>query len=146
MFFWGRDPSLLVWQWIRFCSVKQYAKRMKLTSLMFDWYYIVLNFIQVFTLHSLHFQYQWFPFTIISPFIVSWHFWQKPVFGKMFFFSCKNSICWPIVVSITTNRLMLIGKSILNFLDFETERVLVKVLENLQILFIRIIMYSITTF
>ena len=65
----------------------------------------------------------------ISPFIVSWHFWQKPVFSKIFF-SCKNSIWWPIDVSITTNQLMLIGKSFLNFLDLLAEQVFVKLLEK----------------
>ena len=69
---------------------------------------------------SWHFQYRWFPFTIISPFIVSWHFGKSLFFGKICF-SCKNSICWTIVVSITTNRLMLISNSILNFLDLLTD-------------------------
>ena len=86
---WGSDASLLVWLWFLFCSVKQYAKRMKLMSLIFDWYNFVPYFIEVFTLHSLHFQYRWFPFTFISPLIVSWHFWQKPVFGRILL-SCKK--------------------------------------------------------
>ena len=114
------------------CSVKQYSKTMKLTRFMFDWYYIVPNFIEFFTLHFWHIRYWWFPFTIISPFIVSWQNWQKPFFGKIFF-SCKKSICWPIVVSITTNRLMLIVKSILNFLSLPSERVLVKLLRKTNI-------------
>ena len=66
--------------------------KQKLMSLIFDWYNIVPYFIEVFTLHSLHFQYRWFPFTFISPLIVSWHFWQKPDFGRILL-SCKNSIC-----------------------------------------------------
>ena len=32
----------------------------KLISLIFDWYSIVPYFIEVFTLHSLHFRYRWF--------------------------------------------------------------------------------------
>ena len=64
----------------------------KLMSLIFDWYNIVPYFIEVFTLHFLPFQYRWFPFTFISPLIVSWHFWQKPVFSRILL-SCKNSIC-----------------------------------------------------
>ena len=58
-------------------------KKPELMSLIIDWYNIVPYFIEVFTLHSLHFQYHWFPSTFISPLIVSWHFWQKPVFGKI---------------------------------------------------------------
>ena len=90
-------------------ALKQHAKTMKLTSFMLDYYYIVLIFIEVFPLHSWHFKYRCFTFTIISPFIVLWHFWQKLVFCKIFF-SCKNSVCWPINVRITTNLLMLIGE------------------------------------
>ena len=125
-FLWG----VMLHYWFGFCFCFVLLSSMpggwNLKSLIFDWYNIVPYFIEVFILHSLHFQYRWFPFTFISPLIISWHFWQKPVFGRILL-SCKKrrrSICGPLIVSIITNRLMQIGGSILYFLDLQSELVL----------------------
>ena len=71
------------WFGFGFCFVllSSMPRGWNLKSLIFDWYNIVPYFIAVFILHSLNFQYRWFPFTFISPLIVSWHFWQKPAFA-----------------------------------------------------------------
>ena len=116
---------MLVWQWIRFSFMKQYAKRMKLMSFLFDWYYIVCNLLKFSPCIRRTYSSDDFHSLSYHPLLFHGTFGRSVFFCKIFL-SCQNNICRPIVVSITTNQLMLISKSILNFLDLLTERVLVK--------------------